>query len=393
MAAAVRHQRQELSGAQEAMSDRTCYLHVGTGKTGSSAIQYALTKAHDALLRQGYLYPDAANNFRKVLAGGVTAGNALSIAKLLRKEAVERAIELVKPYAEFQHHLVLSCEGFSNYRAPVLAQFGSQLRSLGYETRALVFFRPQAEVVVSSYLQQVKTNKVRATLSLGDYVAQEFTPEKLDRWNWAARARKLEGAFGKGNVTVKWYPSARRVGLDGVAKAAFAWLGLPTLYEDARISAGPIVVNPTPGLEAFLVLRAVNSSGFGGKSFAGKFLSRAQLGGLLGSRIALNNLLLQKVHAATRKYNVELIECYCPELSASAELELPGTVESEPAVNRKILHELVTIASDVLMRKTGVQREFVTAMFKDLTDSPETQHLDRADDQEISARHRTTRVI
>src|SRR5262249_3476238 len=38
---------------------RTCYLHIGTHKTGTTSIQVALDGARDALKRRGVLYPQA----------------------------------------------------------------------------------------------------------------------------------------------------------------------------------------------------------------------------------------------------------------------------------------------------------------------------------------------
>src|SRR5690606_19528518 len=142
-------------GKSDPMTGRICYLHVGTGKTGSSAIQYALTRAHDALRIQGYLYPHAARNFQAVLAGKTTAGNAIRITELLRNEDPDAEARIVAAYRNRPHHVIWSCEGLANRRGDVLKEFGAALRSLGYTTRCLVFFRPQADMIVSSYLQQV----------------------------------------------------------------------------------------------------------------------------------------------------------------------------------------------------------------------------------------------
>jgi hypothetical protein len=48
------------------MSARTYYVHPGTGKTGPSAIQYALTGARGMLKANDYVYPDASENFHSV---------------------------------------------------------------------------------------------------------------------------------------------------------------------------------------------------------------------------------------------------------------------------------------------------------------------------------------
>src|SRR5690606_32736066 len=155
---------------------------------------------HDALRIQGYLYPDDARNFQAVLAGKPTAGNAIRINKLLRNEDPDAAARIVAAYRNRPHHVIWSCEGLANRRGDVLKEFGAALRSLGYTTRCLVFFRPQADMIVSSYLQQVKSGRV--DVGLETYVSRKFGLRPAKRWDWQWQARKLHAAFG--NLKVVW---------------------------------------------------------------------------------------------------------------------------------------------------------------------------------------------
>src|SRR4029079_559633 len=201
-----------------------CYLHVGTGKTGSSAIQYAFTKAHNELLKVGYSYPDAAGNLDQVLAGKPVAGNGKRMDRALHEKNAESAIEMVKRHASEPHHLIISCEGFSSQSAASLAEFTAGIRSLGYDLKCLAFFRPQAELVVSSYLQQVKANKQQVNIPLEQYVELVFSRKGVgEAGNWYARAEKLSDIFGKPNLTVKWYPATKKRGPDAVVRTAFDW--------------------------------------------------------------------------------------------------------------------------------------------------------------------------
>jgi len=50
------------------------FLHIGQGKTGTSAIQAALARNHDALKARGLLYPEH-GSFAQARAGQVTSGN------------------------------------------------------------------------------------------------------------------------------------------------------------------------------------------------------------------------------------------------------------------------------------------------------------------------------
>jgi hypothetical protein len=348
------------------MVGRICYLHVGTGKTGSSAIQYALTRAQHALRARGYLYPDAAANFRHVMAGWPTAGNAAGIERLLREERIDEAIALIRPYAKNTQHLILSCEGFANRSASSLEKFAGAVRGLGYATKCLVFFRPQHEMVVSSYLQEVKVDKVAKGTTLEEYVARQLKSQWITRrWNWEERAEKLEQAFG--DITVKWYPAVRRTGPAGVVEVALDWLGVHGLDGDERSASSDFIMNPTPGREAVLVLQAVNAGGFGGKKFADELLSKAQELGILGSKIELDRSILETIDASMRETNARMIARYCPELSPRDELQLPPALDQQREVDRRVLNDLVGIASELLSRRVGgAERDRASASLANL---------------------------
>jgi hypothetical protein len=327
------------------MTGRICYLHVGTGKTGSSAIQYALTAERHTLLERGYFYPNATGNFHAVLAGKPTTGNAGGIYSALKRRHAASAFERIRSLSRHEEHLVLSCEGFSNCSAASLNGLAAQIRELGYRTKCLVFFRPQADVIVSSYLQQVKANRLEPRITLDDYARQQLARPSR-RWNWLARAEKLEAAFG--DLTVKWYPSVVQNGPEAVPNAAFAWLGV----ERGGAGSAPII-NPTPGREALVVLREANARGFGGKRFADALLTRAHRLGKLGSRVSLEPSLREEIEEATRESNAALLERYCPDLSVSDALNLrkPPQVSDLPLDN-----ELVERLTEIAETAAGTPR-------------------------------------
>ena len=361
-----------MSNAVRQMSERICYLHVGMGKTGSSAIQFALTHAGELLKQHGYLYPDAAHNFREVLAGTPTAGNARLIYVALRDGTVNDAVRQVEPYAADPRHLVLSSEGFATRPAKVLTDFTSGLRSLGYRPKCLVFFRPHFEQAVSSYLQFVKSE--RTSISLSEYIEQKFAAlTAAPRGSWLATARKLEQAVGTSNLTVKWYPAVRRTGPDGVVRVAFDWLGVGALYDLLRLSPGDIIINPTPGREALEILRTANANGFGGrKTFADEFLRRAQAHGVLGTKVTLSSSELQRVHAATAADEESLLRHYCPDLAPEHELALPAVEKSPPPLDTEVLRKARAIARDVLSGATSnpIRRRKVDQLFAEKAAKP-----------------------
>ena len=345
------------------MSNRTCYLHLGTGKTGSSAIQYALTRAESMLTANGYLYPDLAKNFSKVLAGIPTTGNGKPVNAALHDCDPEAAIAAIEPYIADPRHLILSCEGFANAPGEAWSEFAARLRSLGYTAKGLVFFRPQTEFLVSSYLQQVKA--ARLDISLSQYI-NAMSAKRQGGRNWLARAQKLESALGSGALTVKWYPAVRRHGPEALLRTMFEWLGTSFEYQDIPSVKGGTIINPTPGQEALLVLQDLNAGGLGGRSkIADEFLRRAQAQRLLGKKVMLTHDERKQIHAATVADNELLLRRYCPELSPDAELALPE-VEAEPGQpDEEIVRKLRIIADDILARgKRNPVRWWTTRMLR-----------------------------
>jgi hypothetical protein len=332
------------------MSARKCFLHVGTGKTGSSAIQYAFTKHQSALLKAGFSYPDAARNFDNVLAGKPTAGNALRINKLLHEENVAGALKLVEPYAKRPEHLVLSCEALWHYPPQVFDPFIEGVRSLGYTPEGLVFFRPQVEQIVSSYLQQVKADKARARVDLDKYVLQLGAVGSGRQMNWFVRAQELETAFGPSHLRVEWYPAVRRGGPTAVQAAAFDWLGAGSLYAPSESNFQQIV-NPTPGREALLLLQRANAAGVGSKEFADEFLQKAHVAGIVGTKVTLGESASRHIMKATLDSNTRLLRQYCPNLDATQELASHRIGDVDVPLDQTILAKLRQIASEVLASK------------------------------------------
>ena len=330
------------------MPERICYVHVGTGKTGTSAIQYALTSASDYLAERGFLYPDLSGDFEKVLRGEPTAGNARVVTKALKREEerVKQVVAMLEPYSKGPENLILSCEGLSNLSLPRLEDLVRSLRALGYASRCLVCFRPQAEVMVSLFLQQIKTSRLRG-LTLEEYVEEQLVLERQrQRWNWYARADKLEGAFGDRSVSVKWYPALARMGEHGVVSAAFEWIGV-TLPPDQSLAYSR-KVNPTPGREALTVLESLKSEGIGGRVFSDIFLLRAQQENLLGSKVVMERALLKRVNAATHDSNLKLLGHYFPELNAHEELDGRSNDEQRKTLDARTIERLKEIAADIL---------------------------------------------
>lgn len=319
------------------MSRRVCHLHVGTGKTGSSALQSAFAAERDRLRSHRLAYPDLSGTMAMALAGMPTAGNARDVVVALRRGDVGAAVDLVARHADAEHDIVLSAEGLSGFGEATLAAFAAGLHGLGYDTRALMFARPHTEWVVSAWLQQVKPG--RTTSDLVAFTRNWMSPERLaSERSHSGRARTLERAIG--DLTVHWYPAIRRQGPRGVIEAGFRWLGV-----EPPASLPTPVVNPTPGREALHVLERIDIPGnrLRRRRFIETFLDAARREGLLGSRVTLPPDLAAEVHAATFDDCASLIRRYCPELSVDEELAPPAAMPAAP-LDRAIVDRLTELA-------------------------------------------------
>ncbi|OFC70111.1 hypothetical protein [Alteromonas confluentis] len=124
------------------------FIHVGPGKTGSSAIQKWLNDHSDILLQRGFYYPS-----HGVDENGISSGNALSIfeynsnSELCFSEDKANAI-LKKARTKGCHSLILSSEAFIARFEPILNAFSS--------CEFIYYIRNPLECAESLYNQSVK---------------------------------------------------------------------------------------------------------------------------------------------------------------------------------------------------------------------------------------------
>lgn len=328
------------------MSGRTCYLHVGTGKTGTTAIQYALARAGDHLSAHGYDYPDFSGNLRAAWSGAITPGNGAILFKKLWKDDVAGAAEILQREGSGSGAMIVSCEGFWQVKKDVLAGFAAAIRAHGFELKTLVCFRPQVDFVIASYLQQVKSARLDWRLGLEDYIREAISKDIFGKkWNWLAVADRLAAAVGTETLQVMWYPAVLRRGHDAIVEDFFAWLGLPMPADYA--SGG--VSNPSPNPEALMILRMMNAAGLGGKRFADDFLVRAHEAALLDKRPLLDRKTYELVEEMTLRDNLEMLRRFLPEQSEAGERDLPATVGNTGAGLRKaVFAGMLRIAGETL---------------------------------------------
>ena len=162
-------------------------LHIGTWKTGSSAIQLFLARNTALLQKQGVFLPSIVQQelghtllFRALRSGGEDADRLLAELKSIGQHNPDARV-------------IISSEHFWPLSTEEIADLASSLQSVTSDIRVLVYLRPQDEMWASIYAQQTKSFRVRPDAPVwgtGDFVAHPIL-------EWALYYNKCLSMFEK----------------------------------------------------------------------------------------------------------------------------------------------------------------------------------------------------
>jgi hypothetical protein len=222
------------------------WLHVGTGKTGTSAVQVALARHRPALAAAGLHYPLGMDDDAVALRGGTTSGNAKRLGWLgaprLRPpgfdaEAVERWLDAALAEAG-ERPVLFSSEAL---QAPVPEAFApvlARLRAGGRRVRVLYLVRHALDHAVASYAQGLKVgDPPDPSADLAAHLERHEVPfqRQLANWEWI-----LGGA---GDIDCLLYDSERQG--EGLARNLLRRIR-PAFAAALPADAAPEAVNRTP---------------------------------------------------------------------------------------------------------------------------------------------------
>lgn len=173
---------------------KTAFLHIGTHKTGTSAIQAMLGTQYETLAQAGIYVPlPGKNRMHEVLA--------------VHQAAAIRFVEGVEPNLPFEALLeelrrnelpvaVMSSENFEAlYRKPdVLEQIATKLGFCGYEARIVMYVRRQSTYVESLYAELVKHGLNRGFDAYLDTVLAEGAAN-FKYWSFCLEYSHLADSF------------------------------------------------------------------------------------------------------------------------------------------------------------------------------------------------------
>jgi hypothetical protein len=181
-------------------------LHAGTGKTGTSSIQFFLRDNRDVLASQGVLYPTSPGRGRHVRVGLAVKSDAeleRSPGWFRQRESdpavfrgrVRRRLER-EVLASGLSRVLLSDEAVFGSSVPALERLGQWMSSLSRSLVVLVYLRRQDDHLVSRYQQQVK---VGATQRLEEWSRRDMS----GFYDYHLRLSRLRDLLGPTELRVR----------------------------------------------------------------------------------------------------------------------------------------------------------------------------------------------
>lgn len=128
------------------------YLHIGCGKTGSSALQIWLHQNADNFLKLGIFYPTLNQKIKTDYQ--ITSGNGVALSRdLIEKKSIDIIEE---SFSSGIGSVLFSSENFQKLEKVDIQNLLSECLRNNIEVHVLAFVRDVYDIVFSSYMQSVK---------------------------------------------------------------------------------------------------------------------------------------------------------------------------------------------------------------------------------------------
>jgi len=230
--------------------ERTCFVHIGAPKTGSTFLQKVLASNQAVMREAGLLYPPSTlrgfgHHDIAFLLGGGYPDWATPQPKPLEQLLAETAGDI----AGHDGDLLFSSEDFFLFPRPDrLKDFLSACGALrGRRTRIIVYVRRQDEAMEAWYNQAVKAMGETRTI-------EEACPEYADLWDYGARLSSWADAFGEEAIMVRRFrPAGASPSILEDFQDAVGYSGLRLLE-----SGSGDIVNPRENADVLEFQRAMN---------------------------------------------------------------------------------------------------------------------------------------
>lgn len=214
-------------------------IHAGRHKTGTSSLQWSLSKARHELRNNGVLYPakGVRGYAHHELAESLTAKGIRNFRGLSRAYEIWRGILFEAKIAGVDK-VILSSEAFQNCKPEVLREF-----FLDFEVDVVFFVRNKVHYAASAFVQKVSAT--RYSMSMDDFVRDDF------HLNYADYFSKWESVF-RDKLHLHRFGNSEE-GFD-VVRSFFGHY-LPELDTNRQKTAR---LNNSLGFEGLLIKKALN---------------------------------------------------------------------------------------------------------------------------------------
>ncbi len=209
-------------------------IHVGRPKVGSTALQAFLNQNRSALAEQGICYPKtglyhgASHHFSLVFLPGLP--DYPVVRDIVPDELYTALAEEIT--ASGLSRAVISSENFWLVKPAKLKRLVSER----FDVKIVAYLRRQDEVMVSSFIQEIRGGMLSLDTAMEDYLADQGRLKLLD---YDVVLADWEKAFGFENVSVRLYEAMEA----GIERDFLALLGLNTqrdfVFSEARRNASP----------------------------------------------------------------------------------------------------------------------------------------------------------
>ena len=200
-------------------------LHIGCGKTGSSALQNWLHRIATNLLESNILYPSAlpisSNPYE------ITSGNGIPFFHAIKNGEAKKYLGGI--ISRPSQSILFSSEIFQEFSDKDLEEVNNVAATFGFDVKIVVYIRDVYDMVYSSYLQLIKRHSCSSTFSKW---ANSLKYEDIQQFNVLD---KYERHFSE--IEVINYDSHRVDGLDKpFCKAIGASLGDSLMMSKVKVN-------------------------------------------------------------------------------------------------------------------------------------------------------------
>lgn len=168
------------------MIKKQLFLHIGCGKTGSSALQIWLNQNTKHLKENGYFYPTFNTDIKDDYQ--ITSGNGTHLVNAIKNNTVNNFLSEIAKYNE--NKIVFSSEAFQILDENEIIELKNSANNAGFEIKVIAYVRNLYEMAYSSYMQLVKRHGY--TESVDHYLSNINTFQQFDVVDlWSAIFNKI----------------------------------------------------------------------------------------------------------------------------------------------------------------------------------------------------------